>query len=250
MKRQLLTSLISTAATIVTLGIFSSSAFAASLVPQREGEINVGLGCIDPDPDKCIDINSMPFIESIESLTDSTTGSRSRLFVDNLSTENTYGSGTNAIKFETKDAGTNPEAFWFRPSEHNEDTGYAEETGQLEVGTFAFTFTEMLDELTVDYFDTESKKSTGVIAINGIALDDPYWVPKGKDSNIFSQTFFNVSSITLKLGKDHKRGTGDGVDFNINKHQDIPEPTALLSLLAISLFGASSVKKGKKKARN
>lgn len=243
MKRQLLTGLIATAATIATLGTFSSSASAASLVPQKEGEINVGLGCIDPDPDKCIDVNSMPFIESIESLTDATTGSRSRLFVDNLSTANTYGSGKNAIQFKTKDAGTNPEAFWFRPSEHNEDTGYAEEKGQLEVGTFAFTFTEMLEELTVDYFDTESKKSTGIIAINGVALDDPYWVPKGKDSNIFSQTFFKVSSITLKLGKDHKRGTGDGVDFNINKHQDIPEPTTLLSLLTIGLLGAGLQRK-------
>ncbi len=243
MKRQLLISLIATTATIAT---FSSSASAGSLVPQKEGEINVGLGCIDLDPNKCIEASDIPFIQSIESLTDSTTGNRSRLFVDNLATANTYGSGANAIKFKTKDAGTNPIDFWFRPSEHNEATGSAEEKGQLEVGTFTFTFTEILKELTVDFFDTESSNTTGVIAINGVNLASPDWVAKGKDSNIVSQTFFDISSITLKLGHDKEKGTGDGVDFNL-VNQEVPEPTTILSLLAVGLFGATSLGKGSRK---
>ncbi|MGB3694387.1 MAG: LEVG family PEP-CTERM protein [Spirulinaceae cyanobacterium] len=244
MNNQLLISLVAATATITT---FSSSALAGSLVPQKEGEINVGLGCIDLDPNKCIEVSEIPFIKSIESLTDSTTGNRSRLFVDNLATANTYGSGTNAIKFKTKDAGTNPTDFWFRPSEHNESTGYAEEKGQLEVGTFSFTFTEILKELSVDFFDTESNSTTGIIAINGVNLASPDWVAKGADGNIVSQTFTNISSITLKLGQDYNGGTGDGVDFNLNK-QDVPEPTTLLSLLAVGLFGATSLGKASKKA--
>ncbi len=233
MKRQLLISLIATAATTATLSTFSANAFAGSLVPQKEGEINVGLGCIDTDPDKCIDPSSIPFIESIESITDSSTDARSRLFVDDFSTANTYGSGTNAIQFQIRDAGTNPNKFWFRPSEHNE------ENGQLEVGTFKFTFTQALADLTIDFFDTESKNTTGVIAINGVELNSPEWIEKGNDGNIVSQTFFDITSITLKLGHDNNRGTGDGVDFNVSS-VDVPEPAALLSLLAVGLVGAAS----------
>ncbi|MGB7520908.1 MAG: LEVG family PEP-CTERM protein [Spirulinaceae cyanobacterium] len=240
MKRQLLVSLIATTATLST---FSANAFASSLVPQQEGEINVGLGCIDPDPNKCIEANSIPFIESIKSIEDDSTGNKSRLFVDDFSTANTYGSGTNAIQFQIRDAGTNPDEFWFRPSEHDANLGHGEENGQLEVGTFKFTFTQMLADLTIDFFDTESKNTTGVIAINGISLDSPDWVAKGQDSNIVSQTFFDITSITLKLGHDRDNGTGDGVDFKASS-VDIPEPTALLGLLGIGLFGA--VSKGKK----
>lgn len=229
MKTQTITALLATTVASFTLGAIAPSASAFSFVPQQEGEVNVGLGCLD----NCIELD--PIFANITSLTDSTTGSKSRLFVDNFDTNNSYGNG--AIKFFTKDAGTNHEGFWFRPSE------IAEENGQLEVGTFEFTFSSILSELTIDFFDTESFSTTGVLAINGVDLLSPDFVAKGSNGNIVSQTFTDVQSIVLKLGKDYASGTGDGVNFKLaGEPAAVPEPASLLGLLAIGALGATKLR--------
>jgi hypothetical protein len=234
MKRLSLLPIASVVVSATILGAIAPAASAFNFVPQQQGELNVGLGCLDT----CIDAGAI--FESIVSLKDSSSGSRSRLFVDYFGkgdVTQSYGNGQVVLK--TKDAGTNADGFWFRPSEYNESTGFAEEQGQLEVGTYLITFAQELSELTIDFFDTESSKTTGVLAINGQNLASPSFVPSGKDSNIFSQTFTNVRSIIIKLGNDTPSGTGDGVNFRlagvpVPEPTSVPEPASILGLLAIA----------------
>lgn len=212
-------------------GVLSSAAFAIDFTPNQQGEINVGLGCLD----SCIDSGSI--FESIVSLTDATTNSRSRLFVDYFGQgDQDQSFGDDKVVFKTRDAGTNANGFWFRPSEYNESTNTNEEKGQLEVGTYLFNFSQQLTELTIDFFDTESRNTTGVLAINGQQLDQPDFVARGRDGNIVSQTFTDVSSIVLKLGNDVANGTGDGVDFRVSGEpaESVPEPATLLGFFAIA----------------
>jgi hypothetical protein len=230
-KSQLLAA--SVIASTTLFGVAASPALAVNLVPQQTGEIDVGLGCLDT----CINVDSI--FASIVSLTDSTTGTQSRLFVDYFGSddvEETYGQGVGSVTFETKDAGTNASGFWFRPSEV-EANGSNEEQGQLEVGTYLFNFSRELAELTIDFFDTESKKTTGILAINGQRIDKPAFVAKGADGNIVSQTFTNVTSIEMKLGSDDSRNnrTGDGV--NVQMAATVPEPASILGLIAIAGVG-------------
>ncbi|NJL57093.1 PEP-CTERM sorting domain-containing protein [bacterium] len=220
----------------LALGLLAAPASAIDLVPQQEGEVNVGLGCYS---DNCVALPS--FIKSIASLQDATSGTRSRLFVDVVSTANKYGS----TEFLSKDAGTNSEGFWFRPSEYNESTGYSEEKGQLEVGTFTISFTKMMKELTVDFFDVEKAFNTGILAINGQSLETADFMNAGANSNIQSRTLSNVSSITLKLGWDDLNGTGDGANFRMDG-VPVPEPASIFGLLAIGGLGAGSLLKNKK----
>ncbi len=252
MKRYWQVTAASMLASTALLGAFGTSASAAGFdfTPQQTGEINVGLGCLDT----CIDPGAI--FESIVSLTDSSTGTQSRLFVDYFGagdTENSYGNGT--VKFKTKDVGTTPEGFWFRPSERQPD-GSNEETGQLEVGTYLINFAQEIAEMTFYFFDTESKGTTGITAINGQKLDNPNYVSKGPDSNIVAQTFTNVKSFEVKLGNDTPSGTGDGVDFRISgipaqvtvDPESVPEPASLLGLLAIAGAGLGLKRKGMQQA--
>lgn len=235
MKFQFLTSLLAATATVAT-GALVAPASAFDFVPQQEGEVYVGLECYDG----CIELD--PIFESIVSLTDASTGYTSRLFVDNFTTTNNYGNG--AVKFGLKDAGTTHDGFWFRPSEYNAN-GTAEETGQLEVGTFQFNFSSVISELTIDFFDTESNPTTGAIAINGIAIED--WLTKGGNSNIQSKTYYDVSSITLKLGNDTVSGTGDGVNFRMGGEptEAVPEPASIVAGLLASAGFAAARKRAK-----
>lgn len=215
------------------LGTMPLAASAIDFVPKQQGEINVGLGCLDT----CIDVGSI--FESIVSLDDDTTQTKSRLFVDYFGmddVEQSFGQGANTVVLRTRDAGTNASGFWFRPSEVEPDGGN-EEMGQLEVGTYRFNFARRLEELTIDFFDTESKNSTGVLAINGQAIATPDFVMKGEDGNIVSQTFTNVNSIELKLGLDRASGTGDGVDFRMSGIPSVPEPAMIVGLMAIAGLG-------------
>lgn len=223
-------------ATTATLAVtlLGSSAFAGTLVPQEEGELDVGFGCLET----CIALPDL--ISSIESLTDSTTGAKSRLFVDDVTgSANTYTDGTDTVSFASVDAGTNSSGFWYRPVDTDE------ENGQLEVGTFKFTFTKMLSELIVDFFDTERSGETGVVSINDVAVDD--YLAKGPNSNVQSQSFYDVSSITLKLGYDDwtlingKENTGDGVNFRLATA--VPEPASVLGLGAVAVLGALGLRK-------
>lgn len=231
MNRHFNLSIASFIASATVLGALSSPASAMSFVPNQQGEINVGLGCLDD----CIDVD--PIFESIISLTDTTTQSRSRLFVDYFGQgDQTQSFGNGKVVLSARDTGTNADGFWFRPSEYTVDTGENEEQGQLEVGTYLFNLSQELAELTVDYFDTESANTTGILAINGQTLDQPDYVARGGDSNLVSQTFTNVSSFVLKLGYDREQGTGDGVDFRLSGEPatSVPEPASILGLLAIA----------------
>ena len=236
-----------TAATVAT-GFMAPSASALSLVPQEEGEVDVGLGaCLSPssetgDPCEYLELSSL--IGSVESLVDETTGAQSRLFVDDLTTANKYG----GVQFQAGDAGTVPEGFWFRPSE------LEEEQGQLEVGTFKFNFTEVLPELKIAYFDTESSGTTGVPDFGGVLDTDGVLdagsnpIIPGPDGNISYQIWKDVSFITLKLGQDNPMvgESGDGVDFQLETTADIPEPASTLGLGALALMGALGLRKRNK----
>lgn len=209
----------------------SASAYV-SLVPQDETEIDVGLGCLTAD---CLTDLTPYWIQSIESLVDSSTGTKSRLFVDLLGTENTYGS----VMLGEIDGGTNPGGYWFRPSETNADGSAGEEKGQLEVGTYKFIFTKIIPELKIAYFDNETGGVTGILPAN--------FIPAGPNGNIQYQTLFNVKEVTLKLGNDTVSGTGDGVSFQLYK-KAVPEPSAAVGLGALGLMGIFGLRKRNKKS--
>ena len=226
------------AASTVTLGLVAPSASAFSLVPQQEGEVkllNIDAlgGLVGPE------VTLPDLIESVESLANPD-GTFSRLFVDDLSTPNDYG----IVQLQAGDVGTVPSGFWYRPSE------VEEENGQLEVGTFEFKFTEIIPRLTVRYFDTESFPTTGVPPFfadadtDGTLVIGENPVPEGEDGNIYTQTWEDVSFITLKLGQD-TGGTGDGVDFQL---ESVPEPGTVFGLGTLAMAGAFGLRKRNKKA--
>ncbi|MFP5273144.1 LEVG family PEP-CTERM protein [Coleofasciculus sp.] len=246
------------AASTVTVGLMTPSASAITLLPPQdlETEIDVGVtgGCLDLS--KCILPSSLSWIESIESLVDETSGTRSRLFIDILGeTDSIYDGGSlGTATLRAKDIGTTPSGAWFRPSETNADGSVGEEEGQLEVGTYKFTFTKLIPQLKIKYFDTESTNSTGVpnfiadmLDINPEAMlisgENP--VPAGADGNVYYQTWTDVSFITLKLGKD-TAATGDGVDFQLIK--DVPEPGTVFGLGTLAMAGGLGLRKRNKKA--
>lgn len=225
------------AASTVTVGLMAPSASAFSLVPQEEGEVEL-LNLAPLDENLVVTLPDL--IASVESLANPD-GTFSRLFVDNLSTPNNYGG---IVQFQARDTGTVPPGFWYRPSE------VEEENGQLEVGTFRFVFAETLPRLTVRYFDTESFPTTGVpdffadAQTDGLLVSGENPVPEGEDGNIYTQTWQDVSFITLKLGND-TRGTGDGVDFQL---ETVPEPGTVLGLGTLAMAGAFGLRKRNKKA--
>lgn len=233
-------------------GFLAPSASAqVSMVPQEEGEINVGLGCLVT----CISDTTLKslWIDSIVSIggEDSSSGTRSRLFVDNFDdtmTTNTYNGGLlgTAILLPI-DAGTRPKGYWFRPSETNADGSVGEEQGQLEVGTYKFTFTKIIPELKIAYFDTETTPTTGFLDTDGTLVDGVNLLPTGPNGNTQYQILKNVSFITLKLGKDTDPGNGDGVDFQLYK-KAVPEPSAAVGLGALGLMGIFGLRKRNKKS--
>ncbi|HBB33674.1 MAG TPA: PEP-CTERM sorting domain-containing protein [Cyanobacteria bacterium UBA8803] len=246
MENQKITSFLRNTSTVAALvaastaatAFLAPSASAVSLVPQEETEIDVGLGCLDGT--KCLTDLTPYLIQSIVSETDSTTTTKSRLFVDNLLTANIYGS----VFLAAGDAGTNPAGYWFRPSENGNPV---EETGQLEVGTYTFTFTDIIPELKIAYFDAEGlgADETKVLATNGTLISGINPVPSGPNGNIQYQTWANVKTITLKLGKDTLSGTGDGVDFQLEAAA-VPEPGAGVGLGALALMGIWGLRKRNK----
>ncbi|MEQ8467278.1 LEVG family PEP-CTERM protein [Coleofasciculus sp. E1-EBD-02] len=222
------------AASTVTAGLIAPS--ASALVPQAEGEVEL----VNLAPLPGVPVVTLPgLITSVESLANPD-GTFSRLFVDDLDTDNDYGS----IKFDSEQ-GTFPSGFWYRPSEG------VEAKGQLEVGTFKFTFKETLPELTVRYFDTESSDTTGVPEFfadadtDGILVSGVNPVPEGEDGNIYTQTWEDVSFITLKLGNDTPGGLGDGVNFQL---ESVPEPGTVLGLGTLAMAGGLGLRKRNKKS--
>jgi hypothetical protein len=220
------------------------AANAASLIPQQEGEIRLkNLGVLDENQA----IDTSPFGFSVTSLQfdfdnrQDVNYGLSRLFVDAKGTENDYG----AVKFSTRDGGTTEDEgeFWLRAAAIQDD-GVASEGGELEVGRFLFEFERELEEISIDFFDTESSPFTGILEINGQSVND--FLEKQGDGNIQSRTFTNVNSIVLQLGKDDGKGKGDGVTISgLEVVQSVPEPTTTFSLGALAVAGMFSVKKRK-----
>lgn len=237
------------AASIAGVGAIAPDAQAGNFVPQQEGEVKVlnsdgsdafssclGSGC------SYIDLGSI--IKSVESLVDDSTHTQSRLFVDKAGTENTYG----GIEFKSKDLGTaqfnNGEEFgeyWFRPVAMKEDgVNPLVENGQLEVGTFKFTFSQILGDLTVNWFDTEKAGKTRYTVEDGDGNMTTGVVSAGANNNIQSSTFTNVKAITLNLGEQFG-STGDGVNFQ--GHATVPEPGLMMGLGAMAIAGGWGVRK-------
>ncbi len=104
----------------------------------------------------------------------------------------------------------------------------------MEVGPYLFNFSRTIAELTINFFDTESFPTTGFLQVNGVSLSNPVYVAKGKNDNIVSQTFTNVDSLIIQLGKDSVWETGDGVSFRV-RGQPVPESASLVALAAIAV---------------
>ncbi len=208
---------------ILGLGLgLGGSAAAMTLVPQTEGEVDVGLA---GGPLGGVYLG-IPL--NILSLVDSSTGLASHLFVDRAGTANTYG----PVNFLSADVGTSDplDDFWFRPAVVQTP---ALEDGQLEAGTFLITFGTVVPELVVRFFDTEADGTA--YAVNG---GDVTAVPAGSDGNIYELTLFDVSSLILDLG-ERDEITGDGVSFQLHASESVveglvPEPTSA-SLLGVAL---------------
>lgn len=232
------------AASTLTIGTLAPSASAVSLVPQQEGEINVGFqNSLSGDDYLTLD----PVIESIESIEDSSTGTKSRLFVDKAGTENIYGSLVKFLKFDIGTA-DRQESYWFRPVAMKNSTTPLVEKGQLEVGTFKFTFKETIDKLTLSWFDTEYVGG-GTSYVVG---SESGYVPAGKNNNIYSQTFTNVSSLLLNLGQagsgtlvngNKVNWKGDGVLVTAEA-ETVPEPATVGALLGLGALGLIKRRKG------
>ncbi|MEA5596516.1 LEVG family PEP-CTERM protein [Rivularia sp. UHCC 0363] len=240
-------------AAILGLGLgfaAAPAAHAASLIPQQEGEIKTtNLGCLDPS--QCISTSSSGFsVTSLQFDTDKrqkVNYGLSRLFVDSKGTENDYGNGF--IRFGTSDGGTTEGIgqFWLRAAAIQDD-GVASEGGELEVGRFLFEFERELEEITIDFFDVESARSSGILEVNGQKVTDKMLVA-GADGNTQTLSLKNVTSLVLQLGKTDGKGKGDGVTISgVEIVKTVPEPTATFSLGALAVAGMFGVKKRKKLA--
>ncbi|MGB7441668.1 MAG: LEVG family PEP-CTERM protein [Coleofasciculaceae cyanobacterium] len=221
----------------------SASAVSINLVPQSEGEVNVGLGT-SLDSKGYLNLN--PIIQSVESLVDSSTGTKSRLFVDQASTANQYGT-VNFLAFDIGTADKNQQ-YWFRPLAMDYDSsGNLIEKGQLEVGTFKFTFSQVIESLTVRWFDTEYfNKKTKEGTTYTVNSTDTGYVPVGKNNNVFEKTFYGVSDIVLDLGQ-RKGKTGDGVNFQAEATTtSVPEPGVTVGLAALAATGVMGLRKRRK----
>ncbi|WP_204137451.1 LEVG family PEP-CTERM protein [Halomicronema sp. CCY15110] len=230
------------AASVMGVGAIAPEAEANSLVPQKEGEVNVGLGACLPTPDGCSYLNLGPLIESVVSLKDSSTNTKSRLFVDQSGTANKYG----GVRFKSTDIGTSDGSgdYWFRPAAMKADGETTlVEKGQLEVGTFLFTFTQALSDLTVNWFDTERQGGTRYTAFdlngNEVAAGT---IAAGSNNNVQETTLTGVKSILLNLGERHG-GTGDGVNFQLDGVAAVPEPGLMMGLGAFAVAGGFGLRK-------
>ncbi|MBW4602694.1 MAG: LEVG family PEP-CTERM protein [Calothrix sp. FI2-JRJ7] len=239
------------AATTLGLSVltFASTANAASLVPNKEGEIKTtNLGCLNAN--KCIDTtaaaaNGLPFGYTVTSLKYDFDNKypkfvESRLFADDRSTKNNYGFG---ITFNKQDAGTNPDLnqLWMRPSAMLGLTSTFE-IGQLEVGRFKFDFGKNIGSVTFDLFDVEDK-GTSILEVNGKTTKIN--AVAGADSNRQTITIHDVSSFVIQLGNHDSKlfpKTGDGVAMRVS----VPEPGTVISLGALAVAGIISARQRKK----
>ena len=212
----------------------ASQAATISLVPQQEGEVDLdNLACLTAT---CFTLDDSIF-SSVTSEIDSSTQTRSYLFVDAKGTKNTYNDLVNGgtFTFGIKDLGTTePEKqFWFRPVAVNPN-GTLIEKGQLEVGTFTFEFAKVLSSLNLSFFDTEKENGTSFEVFYADNTSQVVTVAKGPDSNIQDFAFNNVSKIRLNLG-ERSGATGDGVTFQGTA--SVPEPGMVLGATVAAIAG-------------
>ncbi|BAZ17745.1 hypothetical protein NIES4071_96250 [Calothrix sp. NIES-4071] len=241
------------AATTLGLSVltFASTANATNLVPNTEGEIKTDIDCIVAT---CIDPTTLPFSYSVTSKDYDSDNlghqfGKSRLFVDDRTTDNDYGFG---IKFGQTDAGTNPPAgeYWFRPVAISNGTPF--EGGQLEVGRFLFDFLgKTAASVTFDLFDVEDANFTRILKVNGLDLNplDPKFIATaGANGNRQQITIYDVKSFEIQLGNPGPnstfKNTGDGVAMRAS----VPEPSAVISLGAMSAVAGMFSARQRKKA--
>ncbi len=214
---------------IVTASI--SEAQAASLVPQREGEIKTNLGCLPGAP--CIDTKSeLGYTVTSSEFQDF---DASRLFSDDRGTVNNYAMG---ITFVADDEGTRPDAGqYFLRSVAFKD-GVVFEEGRLEAGLFEFDFGKTISEIKLDFFDVEYANSTKIF-VGGQLVET---VANGPDSNIQSVVLKDLSKFTVQLGEaGGKFGTGDGVSLQVS----VPESENVIGLSALAIAGVLTLKRRK-----
>ncbi|MDX2100282.1 MAG: LEVG family PEP-CTERM protein [Leptolyngbyaceae cyanobacterium bins.59] len=222
-------------ASTLSLASLAGAASAASLMPTAEGEVNVGFA--NPLQTGSSYVATSGF--KVTSFVDSSTNTKSRLFVDRAGTANTYG----PIAFRSNDIGTaeGTQQLWFRPVAMKADgiTPRVEQ-GQLEVGTFKIDFDNVMASLNVRWFDTEDL-GTAFKALDVLGNVMSGDITPGGNNNIVTKQFANVKSLILDLGQANSpkfRSTGDGVNFQLSGvPQSVPEP-ATLTGLALLVGGA------------
>ncbi|MEO1376527.1 MAG: LEVG family PEP-CTERM protein [Cyanobacteria bacterium J06635_10] len=232
------------AVSTIGLGVATASiseAQAASLAPTQEGEIELtNLGCLTGD---CIDTTTLPFAYEVESLEYDDNFDASRLFADRRDTDNDYGFG---IQFLGDDEGTNTESgIWFRPVAF-QDGAAVEGDGGLEVGRFKFDFLgKTAKEVKLDFFDVEDSGVTGILEINGVAVNfDELLLEGGEDSNTQTLVLKDVSSFVVQLGNVNSSqfATGDGVNLAVS----VPESETSIALSLVAVAGVLTLKRRKK----
>ncbi|AKG22888.1 LEVG family PEP-CTERM protein [Calothrix sp. 336/3] len=234
----------------VSLGCVAAmpSAHAASLIPQMEGEISTtNLGCLDAT--QCINTSTLGYQVTSLAYGDSNKY-QGRLFVDKTGTANSYSNGGLSINFGQTDAGTNGTQFWFRPVAL--ENGTAIEGGQLESGKFLFEFDQEYSEISLDFFDVESTGFSGILELNGQALNQT--LNAGDNNGTQRLTLKNVKSFIVQLGQPNSaqfQSTGDGVllsGLNGTKTASVPEPGTVVSLSMLGVAGVFGLRKRKKAA--
>jgi len=223
------------------------AASAFTLVPDREGEINVGLGS-SLSNDGYLDTQNLGY--TVESLAfdvnrnNRTTTTQSRLFVDRANTSNTYNGG---ISFQSRDIGTseNNGALWLRPVAMIQQGSGILERGQLEAGLFRFNFATALRDLTLSFFDVETR-GTSVVRVNGEEVNMAI-APQG-DRKTSTLSLANVRTLEVMIGnantsgvnRNGRFGTGDGVlvSGTGTTSEDVPEPATMASI-ALAAGGLS-----------
>lgn len=236
------------AVSTIGLGVATASiseAQAASLIPTQEGEIKTDLGCLDDA--QCIDTTTLPFAYTVESLEYDENFGESRLFADDRGTQNTYGFGINSITLESQDGGTNTNVgeIWFRPAALLKD-GTPVEEGHLEVGRFKFDFLgKTANEVIIDFFDIEDPDVTGILKVNGVAVDpNDFLLEGGEDGNTQTLRLQNVSNFEVQLGNVNSSQfpTGDGVNLAVS----VPESETSIALSLVAVAGVLTLKRRKK----
>jgi hypothetical protein len=237
--RTLTTATVSVLGGVLLSGAIASTASALSFVPQQEGEINAGVGpSLDANGYIAGDLGfTVESLEFTATKGGEAIATRSRLFVDQAGTSNSYLGG---ISFRSRDIGTSDtnQSFWFRPvAMITGRGGTVLERGELEVGRFAFNFNSTLESLTLDFFDVE-KRGTSVLKVNGEAVDIA--IAPGRNNSLQNLVLNNVNTIELMLGNADTGGryaAGDGVLLQASGQptEEVPEPT---TMAGIALAGA------------